>query len=167
VPFSCHPDRVERLPALGPGLAVVDLKTGKVPLRKYQGPYRRQVVIGSMGVAATMAQGPAQQGSLLYIGQSETVPVDTSLKARTETLRDAQGTWEAITEACSSANVWQDFPPNVGPLCGFCPAAADCDAGTAYIRRAWSSGWKSFYPNEPATQAVIALYPEMAPAEAF
>jgi hypothetical protein len=91
VPFSCHPDRVERLPALGPGLAVVDLKTGKVPLKKYQPPYHRQVVIGSMGVAATMPQGPAQQGSLLYIGQSETVPVDTSLKARTETLRAAQG----------------------------------------------------------------------------
>lgn len=142
VPFMVHLDRAERLPALGPGITTIDFKTGKVPDRKYQGPYHRQVVIGSMAVAATMPEGPAQGGSLLYISQSETVAVDTSLAARTETLRAAVGVWEAITYACSQADTWLDFPPNVGPLCGWCPAAPECDAGRAFCRKAWSGNYK-------------------------
>lgn len=140
VPFMCHVDRVERKPA---GLTVIDLKTGKVPDKKYQAPYHRQVVIGAMGVEASIGE-PAEEGRLLYIGQSEVVPVDTSRKARAAVLGAAVDTWEAIGAQCDQADTWLDFTPNVGPLCGWCSAAAECDAGRAWCRKAQLGNYKGY-----------------------
>ena len=163
VPFQCHPDRIERLPALGPGLSVADLKTGKVPDKKYAAPHHRQVVIGAMAVAATMKEGPARQGNLLYVGQSETIPVDTSLKARTAVARAAVEVWEEINVACEQADTWLDFPVNVGPLCQWCPAAAECPEGRAFCRKAESGRYKGFSYDNPGSRLVAmadGTYPE-------
>lgn len=163
IPFKVIVDRIDKKTIFDlPGLGVIDYKTGKVPDNKKdrgvrrRWPHERQVVIGAMGVAATI-KAPADRGALLYVGQSETLPVDTSLKARSAVLHDAAGVWGEMKAAVATADTWTDLEPTVGVLCNWCPAVIDCDAGRAYIRRAESGGWKSHYPDAPGAKAVAEL----------
>ena len=80
-------------------------------------------------VEASTGERPSR-ARLLYLGQKV---VDIAVTpAAVEPVVDALGaTWTRMDTACRT----EAFDPRPGPLCGWCPYAAECPEGRAEIRR--------------------------------
>ncbi len=127
VPFRGIVDRLERAP--DGTLEVTDYKSGRAPSARYSDDRLKQVLLYSAAVAATTGEQPSR-ARLLYLGQ-KTVDIAVTTAA-VDPVVDALGdTWARMLTACTV----EVFEPRPGPLCGWCPYAAQCPEGQAEIRR--------------------------------
>ena len=127
VPFRGIVDRLERAP--DGTLEVTDYKSGRAPSARYSDDRLKQVLLYSAAVAATTGEQPSR-ARLLYLGQ-KTVDIAVTTAA-VDPVVDALGdTWARMLTACTA----EVFEPRPGPLCGWCPYAAQCPEGQAEIRR--------------------------------
>jgi len=146
VPFRGIVDRLDRLTAEDtdgegstsggePGLLVVsDYKSGRAPSERFAGGRLEQVLLYAAAVEASTGERP-EFARLLYLGQRviET-PVTDSLLLRV--VRDLSATWEQMI-ADVDADVYEPTP---GPLCGWCPYAAECPEGLTELTNRRASG---------------------------
>ena len=126
VPFRGVVDRIDEGPD---GMVVTDYKSGRPPSRRFESKRLVQVLLYAAAVAEYMGRPPVQ-ARLLYLGQRV---VDTPVTEETleSTVEALASTWSAIGTACAA----DAFAPRTGPLCDWCPYAANCPEGTAEIER--------------------------------
>ncbi len=127
VPFRGIVDRLER--GADGTLEVTDYKSGRAPKPRFSDDRLAQVLLYAAAIEATMDERPSR-ARLLYLGQ-KTVDVAVTAAA-VQPVVDALGvTWQRMQTACSA----EVFAPKPGPLCGWCPYAAQCPEGQVEIRR--------------------------------
>lgn len=149
VPFRGIVDRLDRLDAsAGAPLVVSDYKSGRAPSPKFQQGRLEQVLLYAAAIEASTGERP-KAARLLYLGQCiiETEVTDQLIEAAVEALGD---TWSALAANIDS----ESFAPSPGPLCGWCPYAADCPEGLDELRLRHSSG--RIRASAPALQFVVA-----------
>ncbi len=122
VPFRGVVDRVESEPD---GLVISDYKSGRAPTARYAPGRLQQVLLYAAAIAAETGEQPVR-AQLLYLGQKivSTEVTHDELEGAVEQL---SSTWHAIADACHT----DDFSPNPGPLCDYCPYAELCPEGQA------------------------------------
>ncbi|MEC9000299.1 MAG: PD-(D/E)XK nuclease family protein [Actinomycetota bacterium] len=138
VPFFGIIDRLDVEPS---GLVVTDYKTGKAPRPGDVPTSLDQVLVYSAAVEDHLGERPSR-GRLYYLGSGvhETEVTEDGLGGAVERFTEA---WSQVGQACST----DDFPPDVGPLCGWCPYVTDCVEGSDEVRR-WVA--KGRLPDAPA-----------------
>lgn len=126
VPFRGVVDRIDEGPD---GMVVTDYKSGRAPSLRFAPKRLTQVLLYAAAVAEEMDRPPVK-ARLLYLGQRV---VDTDVTAETleSTVEALASTWADIGGACAA----DEFAPRTGPLCNWCPYAANCPEGTADIER--------------------------------
>ena len=133
VPFLGVVDRLDRC---ADGLVVTDYKSGRPPSRRFEHDKLNQVLLYAAAVAAADGQTPAR-ARLVYLGQQGRVIEATATpEATAAAVASLRATWELLSEAVAS----DEFEPSPGPLCGWCPFAAQCDEGLTEIRRRHDQG---------------------------
>lgn len=131
VPFLGVVDRVDRA---ADGIIVTDYKSGRPPLANRHGEKLDQVLLYAGAVAATTGCQP-RRARLLYLG-STVIEADSTAARVEEAVGRLAGTWAALNEHHDA----DDFPPQPGPLCGWCPFAGDCPVGQTELRRRLATG---------------------------
>lgn len=135
VPFRGIVDRLERANASDDApLIVSDYKSGKAPSPRFSGDRLDQVLLYAAAIEASTGERPAS-ARLLYLGQKivETEVTNDALAGAVGALGE---TWVTLNKAVDE-NV---FAANPGPLCGWCPHAADCPEGLAELESRHASG---------------------------
>lgn len=128
VPFRGVVDRLERE---DDGLVVSDYKSGRAPTARYAPARLQQVLLYAAAVAEETGEQPVR-AQLLYLGQRIVATAVTPVEIG-DAIGRLQSTWSAIADACDI----DDFPPQPGPLCGYCAYADACPEGQAEnLRRA-------------------------------
>ena len=147
VPFRGIVDRLERGP--DGSLEVADYKSGRAPRPRYTDDRLAQVLLYAAAIEASLGERPSK-ARLLYLGQKSVEIAVTP--AAVEPVVDQLGvTWTNMQNACAT----EVFEPKPGPLCGWCPYAAQCPEGQAEIRRRVELGVLG--DNAPAvTQLAVA-----------
>lgn len=104
-------------------IRVVDYKTGKSPHSRFedkalfQMKFYALVIWRTRGVIPTLLQ-------LMYLGDGQFLRYEPNEAELLATERKLQALWTTISAAMASG----DFPPNKGPLCGWCAHKAICPA---------------------------------------
>ncbi len=126
VPFRGVVDRIDEGPD---GMVVTDYKSGRPPSLRFAPKRLAQVLLYAAAVAEYMDRMPVK-ARLLYLGQRV---VDTPVTEETleSTVESLASTWVDIGTACAA----DAFAPRTGPLCNWCPYAANCPEGSADIER--------------------------------
>ena len=139
VPFVGFIDRVE---AGEDGLVVSDYKSGRAPGRKFSESRLEQVLLYAAALAELHGKLPAR-ARLMYLGQriDEIEVTAENIEEVTERLAD---TWVELQERSATG----DFPPQPGPLCGWCAFVRHCPEGLAEVERRHLAG--SLRPDAPA-----------------
>jgi putative RecB family exonuclease len=127
VPFRGIVDRLERAP--DGSLEVADYKSGRAPTARYSEDRLAQVLLYASAVEASTGDRPSR-ARLLYLGQ-KAVTVEVSERAVEPVLDNLRSTWQRMEQACATGI----FAVRTGPLCGWCPYAAQCPEGQVEIRR--------------------------------
>lgn len=131
VPFLGVVDRVDRE---ADGIVVTDYKSGRPPLANRQDEKLDQVLLYAGAVAATTGCQP-RRARLLYLG-STVIEAESSAGRVQDAVGRLAGTWATLNEHHAADN----FPPQPGPLCGWCPFADGCPVGKAELRRRLAIG---------------------------
>ena len=144
VPFIGYIDRVENG---SDGLVISDYKSGRAPGRKFSSDRLEQVLLYAAALAALHGELPAR-ARLLYLGQriDETEVTAENLDEVTQRLTD---TWEDLLRRTETG----DFPPEPGPLCGWCAFVRHCPEGLAEVERRHLAG--SLRPDAPALAEAV------------
>lgn len=131
VPFYGIVDRLDLEPD---GLVVTDYKTGKVPRPGDLPKSLDQVLLYAAAVEDHSGELPIR-ARLYFLGSGvhETKVTKASLE---KAVGKFAKSWTSINQACNT----DDFPTDVGPLCGWCNFVADCAEGTAEVQARASRG---------------------------
>ncbi|MEM7341657.1 MAG: PD-(D/E)XK nuclease family protein [Actinomycetota bacterium] len=131
VPFVGVIDRVERV---ADQLVVSDYKSGTLPSIRFRGDKFHQVMLYAAALDRS-GQGQPNKARLLYLGQRA---LEVSVTERR--IEEAEGrlaeTWVAVNAACEA----DEFEPNPGVLCGWCPFVNECDEGRAHLTQRAAEG---------------------------
>lgn len=119
---------IDRLDRFGEDLVVSDYKNGKVTDKKYAGPKRDQLQIYAAMVESIDGVCPAR-ARLIYTAHSEFMEVEVNEDTIGAVTEKVSSTWQAVNENFETGN-WQAQP---SPLCGWCPVAAKCPEGMAFM----------------------------------
>ncbi len=140
VPFYGFIDRVEDSPD---GLVISDYKSGRAPSRRFSKDRLEQVLLYAAAIAELHDGTLPARARLMYLGQKiiETEVTAAGIEDVTRRLAD---TWEDLLGRSATG----DFPPQPGPLCGWCAFVQHCPDGLAEVERRHRSG--SRQPNAPA-----------------
>ncbi len=122
VPFRGVVDRVESEPD---GLVISDYKSGRAPSARYAPGRLQQVLLYAAAIAAETGEQPVR-AQLLYLGQ-KVVSTGVDSAELAGAVEQLSSTWDAIGDACHT----DEFSPNPGPLCDYCPYAELCPEGQA------------------------------------
>ena len=144
VPFVGFIDRVEAGPD---GLVVSDYKSGRAPGRRFSEARLEQVLLYAAALAEIHGTPPVR-ARLMYLGQridEATVTADSIA----EVTRRLVETWEELQERSATG----DFPPQPGPLCGWCAFVRHCPEGLAEVQRRHLAG--SLKPDAPALAEAV------------
>lgn len=126
VPFLGFIDRVERD---GDDIVISDYKSGRPPPKRFESRYLEQVLLYAAAVAEMEYQTPARV-RLMYLG-SKVIEAEVTPEKIDEVVERLVETWEDILESVRE----DDFPPEVGKLCGWCVFAEHCPEGSNYLRK--------------------------------
>ena len=146
VPFIGYIDRVE----IGSdGLVVSDYKSGRAPGRKFYKDRLEQVLLYAAALAELHGTLPAR-ARLMYLGQriDETEVTAENIGDVTQRLAD---TWEELLQRSATG----EFPPEPGPLCGWCAFVRHCPEGLAEVERRHLAG--ALRPDAPALALAEAV----------
>lgn len=144
VPFVGYIDRVEAGPD---GIVVSDYKSGRAPGRKFAEARLEQVLLYAAALAE-LHDTPPVRARLMYLGQriDET---DVTAESIAEVTHRLVETWEELQERSATG----DFPPQPGPLCGWCAFAQQCPEGLAEVELRHQAG--TLKPNAPALAEAV------------
>jgi len=130
VPFVGIVDRVDRIAGK---LVVSDYKSGSVPAVRWRSDKIQQVMLYAAALARTGEQ--PERARLLYLGQQV---IDTAVTDRR--IEEAEGTlgqtWLDVGRACTN----DEFEPNTGVLCGWCPFVDQCAEGRQELAKRAEAG---------------------------
>ncbi len=144
VPFFGYIDRVEEGED---GLVVSDYKSGRAPGRRFSAGRLEQVLLYAAALAEINGTLPAR-ARLMYLGQRIDETTVTAEGIADVTRRLAE-TWEELLDRSATG----DFPPQPGPLCGWCAYVRHCPEGLAEVERRHLAG--SLRPDAPALAEAI------------
>ncbi|MDE0653539.1 MAG: PD-(D/E)XK nuclease family protein [bacterium] len=144
VPFVGYIDRVEEG---ADGLVVSDYKSGRAPGRRFAEGRLEQVLLYAAALAEIHGTPPAR-ARLMYLGQ-RIDEVTVTADAIAEVTRRLADTWEELQERAATG----DFPPQPGPLCGWCAFVRHCPEGLAEVERRHLAG--SLRPDAPALAEAV------------
>lgn len=122
--------RVDRVDEEADGsLSVLDYKTGEPPDEVDP----RQLYLYAVMVESHLKRTVAR-GSFWYLeeGRRVSIALDEAGKARAA---------ERAQEVAGQIQAAQDFPPNIGRRCGYCPCLSVCDYKDEIGRRRQAEGW--------------------------
>ncbi len=144
VPFVGYIDRVE---ATSDGLVVSDYKSGRAPGRRFYKDRLEQVLLYAAALGELHGALPVR-ARLMYLGQriDETEVTAENVAEVTQRLAD---TWEELLRATETG----EFPPEPGPLCGWCAFVRHCPEGLAEVERRHQAG--SLRPDAPALAEAV------------
>ena len=131
VPFVGVIDRVDRC---ADRLVVSDYKSGTLPGVRWRADKVRQVMLYAAALTRSTGEQP-ERARLLYLGQ-RILDVAVTDRRIEEAEGELAGTWNEVTEACTS----DTFEPNPGVLCGWCPFVERCPEGRAELTRRSGEG---------------------------
>ena len=127
---------IDRLDDTDDGLVVTDYKSGNPPRHDRRDAALDQVLLYAAAVEATTGERPVS-ARLIFLGGAQDIvqaPVDDErLASATSGLAT---TWAALERDCSR----DEFAPNAGPLCGWCPYVDRCETGATEVRRRAAAG---------------------------
>lgn len=127
---------IDRLDRDGRGnLVVTDYKNGKVPAPMFQGPKLRQLNIYGALVEAVDGEMPTI-GRLVFTAYGKEIRTSITRRTVDSAKEEAVEVWSEVGEAFETGN----FTPITGPLCGWCPFAAECPEGIADLRERRAAG---------------------------
>lgn len=131
VPFVGVVDRVDRI---GGGLVVSDYKSGTLPGFRWRQDKIQQIMLYAAALHASSGERP-ERARLLYLGQRvlDVRVTQARIDKATTMLGEA---WVSIGSACSA----EDFPPNPGVLCGWCPFVTQCAEGQGELMARMEAG---------------------------
>lgn len=144
VPFIGYIDRVE---ATTDGLVISDYKSGRAPGRKFSKDRLEQVLLYAAALAELQGTLPAR-ARLMYLGQRIDETQVTAENVEEVTRRLAK-TWEELLQRSETG----EFPPEPGPLCGWCAFVRHCPEGLAEVERRHLAG--SLRPDAPALAEAV------------
>ena len=144
VPFVGFIDRVEEG---ADGLVVSDYKSGRAPGRKFSESRLEQVLLYAAALAEIHGTLPAR-ARLMYLGQRTDEATVTAENIADVTRRLAD-TWAELLERSETG----DFPPQPGPLCGWCAFVRHCPDGLTEVERRHLAG--SLRPDAPALAEAV------------
>ena len=123
------------------GPVISDYKSGRAPSNRYRKDRLEQVLLYAAALAELDGTLPAR-ARLMYLGQRivETEVTADGIEKVTQRLAD---TWEDLLERSATG----DFPPQPGPLCGWCAFVEHCPEGLAEVERRYRSGTRQ--PDAP------------------
>ena len=144
VPFVGYIDRVEQD---ADGLVVSDYKSGRAPRRRYSESRLEQVLLYAAALAEIHGTLPVR-ARLMYLGQriDETAVTAEAIAEVTGRLVE---TWDELLERTTTG----DFPPQPGPLCGWCAYVRSCPEGLAEVERRHLAG--TLRPDAPALAEAV------------
>ena len=144
VPFIGYIDRVD---AGSDGLVISDYKSGRAPGRRFFKDRLEQVLLYAAALAEMQGTLPAR-ARLMYLGQriDETQVTAENIRDVTQRLAD---TWEELLQRSDTG----EFPPETGPLCGWCAFVRHCPEGLAEVERRHLAG--SLRPDAPALAEAV------------
>lgn len=144
VPFVGYIDRVEEG---ADGLVVSDYKSGRAPGRKFSESRLEQVLLYAAALTEIHGTLPAR-ARLMYLGQriDEIEVTAENIDEVTQRLADTWGDLLRRTET-------GEFPPQPGPLCGWCAFVRHCPEGLAEVERRHLAG--SLRPDAPALAEAV------------
>lgn len=144
VPFIGYIDRVE---GTSDGVVISDYKSGRAPGRKFSKDRLEQVLLYAAALAELQGALPAR-ARLMYLGQriDETQVTAENLRDVTQRLAD---TWDELLQRTETG----EFPPEPGPLCGWCAFVRHCPEGLAEVERRHRAG--SLRPDAPALAEAV------------
>ena len=135
VPFRGIVDRLERADASDTSpLVISDYKSGKPPSDRFAHDKLDQVLLYAAAVEAETGERP-KSARLLYLGQT-ILTADVTDESLASVIGSLTQTWVSLNAAVE-ANTYE---PSPGPLCGWCPYAAQCPEGLAEIEQRQLAG---------------------------
>ena len=144
VPFVGYIDRVETGPD---GLVVSDYKSGRAPGRRFAEARLEQVLLYAAALAEIHGTPPVR-ARLMYLGQRIDETAVTAERIAEVTRRLVE-TWRELQERSAA----DDFPPQPGPLCGWCAYVQHCPEGLAEVERRHLAG--TLKPDAPALATAV------------
>ena len=119
---------VDRLDVEAGDLVVTDYKTGRAPRPGDVPKSLDQVLLYAAAVEDHLDERPAR-GRLYFLGNGvhQVEVTEDGLGGAVGRFAEA---WSQVGRACEA----DDFPPDAGPLCGWCPCVADCVEGGDEVR---------------------------------
>lgn len=137
VPFRGIVDRLEREVAesgAGPSLVVSDYKSGRAPSPRFQAGRLEQVLLYAAAIEASSGERP-KAARLLYLGQ-RIISTDVTDELIDSAVSSLGETWDGVHVAIDTG----EYEASPGPLCGWCPYAAECPEGLEELTSRQSSG---------------------------
>ncbi|MGY6501739.1 MAG: RecB family exonuclease [Acidimicrobiales bacterium] len=131
VPFVGVIDRVDEC---ADGLVVTDYKSGRPPSRRFEDAKLAQVLLYAAALAAADGDMPVR-ARLVYLG-ARAIEADADPESVDAVVAALRSTWDDLAEASRT----DTFAPRPGPLCGWCPHAAQCPEGLAELRTRHTEG---------------------------
>lgn len=122
VPFGGFVDRIDS-DGEG-GVIVIDYKTGKPGLKKYQPKKLKQVQLYAAMVREELGHD-CSRVRLMFPSFRENIEQESNERKQKVVTDSLAGVWESINNSIEH----DDFPPSVGPLCAWCDFVGECPEG--------------------------------------
>jgi putative RecB family exonuclease len=120
-------DRVDEEP--DGSLSVLDYKTGEPPDEVHP----RQLYLYALMIEAQL-QRKVSRGSFWYLDEGRQVGINLDEAGKARAAADARRVAEELSAA-------QEFPPNIGRRCGYCPYLSVCEYKEEITLRRQAEGW--------------------------
>jgi putative RecB family exonuclease len=133
VPLRGIVDRVDR--DVFDDVVIVDYKTGKVPAPWFRASKFRQLNLYAAMYESLLGERPAE-GRLLFTSFGEVIGTTIDAESTAAAVEVASTAWVEIGDSFAAGR-WDASP---GPLCGWCPFVAECEAGLAEVRARRAAG---------------------------
>ncbi|MCC6433869.1 MAG: PD-(D/E)XK nuclease family protein [Acidimicrobiales bacterium] len=143
VPFLGVLDRVD---ATADGVVVSDYKSGRAPGGAYVADKLEQVLLYAAAWRADSGTQP-KRARLLYLG-ARSIEIEVTADRLDQAVGRLHERWDALNDCVRC----ERFEPRTGPLCAWCPFAAQCPEGSREIRRRLDAGLVP--PHAPAVRHV-------------
>jgi len=145
VPFRGIVDRID---VEKDHFVISDYKSGRAPSMRFVDERLAQVLLYAAAVRELMGATPSR-ARLLYLGQS-IIDIEVTDANLAHAIGTLQTTWKSLISDCDR----QEFSPQTGPLCAWCPFVNQCDAGQVEVRQRHAAG--KVRPDAPGLRVLPA-----------